>query len=140
MSATPPLHLDTDRLLPADPSLRAVARRLYAAVSELPIISPHGHVPARWLADDIPFDDPTSLLITPDHYVNRLLHAHGVPLSELGVGQGPLSAEQSRAAFRILCSHWSIFRGTPVRFWLDAQLAEIFDVALRPSAATADVI
>src|SRR4249919_1109122 len=102
MSATPPLHLDTDRLLPADPSLRAVARRLYAAVSELPIISPHGHVPARWLADDIPFDDPTSLLITPDHYVNRLLHAHGVPLSELGVGQGALNEQQSRRALRTL--------------------------------------
>ena len=43
-------------------------------------------MPAQWLADDIPFGDPTSLLITPDHYVNRLLHAHGVELSALGVG------------------------------------------------------
>ena len=35
-------------------------------------------MPAEWLAHDVPFRDPTSLLITPDHYVNRLLHAHGV--------------------------------------------------------------
>ncbi len=32
------------------------------------------------------------------------------------------------------------YRGTPVRFWLDAQLADIFGVTVRPSAATADAI
>ncbi len=122
MPATVPLTLDPDRLLPADPAVRAIARRLYAAVAESPIISPHGHVPAAWLADDIAFRDPTSLLLTPDHYVNRLLHAHGVELSELGVGQGDLSEPQSRHAFRTLCRHWAVFRGTPVRFWLEAQL------------------
>ena len=31
---------------------RAIARRLYAAVADLPIISPHGHVPPQWLAED----------------------------------------------------------------------------------------
>ncbi len=45
---------------------------------ELPLISPHGHVDPRLLLDDEPFADPTSLLITPDHYVTRLLHASGV--------------------------------------------------------------
>ena len=95
---------------------------------------------AGWLADDIAFLDPTSLLITPDHYVNQLLHAHGEELSALGVGQGGLSEEASRQAFRILCSHWSAYRGTPVRFWLDAQLGEIFGVTERPSEKTADQI
>ena len=28
-----------------------------------------------------------------------------------------------------LCAHWDVFRGTPVRFWLEAELAEIFGVA-----------
>lgn len=41
LSVTPPIHLDADRLLPANPVAAAVARRLSAAVSELPIISPH---------------------------------------------------------------------------------------------------
>ena len=63
-----------------------------------------------------------------------MLHAHGVELSALGVGQGGLTEEASRTAFRILCSHWSAYRGTPVRFWLDAQLAEIFGITERPSA------
>jgi glucuronate isomerase len=140
MSLTPPLSMHPDRLLPPDPGVRSVARRLYESVAELPISSPHGHVPAEWLAKDIPFRDPTSLLITPDHYVNRMLHAHGVDLSALGVGQGELTEKQSREAFRIVCSHWSAYRGTPVRFWFDAQLAGIFGVTQRPSAETADAI
>jgi glucuronate isomerase len=135
-----PLDLHPDRLLPSEPRLRAIARRLYESVAELPIISPHGHVPAQWLADDSAFADPTSLLITPDHYVNRLLHAHGVELSALGVGQGTLSGQQSRDAFRTVCSRWSAYRGTPVRFWFDAVLGDTFGVRVRPSAETADEI
>ncbi|HET9648051.1 MAG TPA: glucuronate isomerase, partial [Microlunatus sp.] len=138
--STAALDLHPQRLLPADPGVRAIATDLYAATADLPIISPHGHVPASWLADDIAFSDPTALLVTPDHYVTRLLHASGVSLDTLGVGVVPLTAEASRAAFRILCEHWSVYRGTPVRYWFDAQLAEIFKVAVRPAAATADAI
>ncbi|TDE89614.1 glucuronate isomerase [Occultella glacieicola] len=140
MSATAALDVHPDRLLPADPSQRSVARRLYDSVKELPIISPHGHVPPQWIAEDIPFRDPTSLLITPDHYVNRMLHAHGASLADLGVGRGPLSEDDARAAFRILCSNWSAYRGTPVRYWLEDELGLIFGVTQRPSAETADAI
>jgi glucuronate isomerase len=132
------LDLHPDRMLPADPGLRPLAREIYQSVRELAIISPHGHVPAQWLADDEAFADPTSLLITPDHYVNRLLHANGVSLDTLGVGQPAFSEEQSREAFRLLCSHWSAYRGTPVRFWLESELAEIFGIDIAPSADTAD--
>ena len=76
--------------------------------------------------------------MTPDHYVTRLLHADGVPLEDLGVGQGPLTEAARGAAWRLLCEHWHVFRGTPVRYWLEAELAEIFEVTERPSAATAD--
>ena len=140
MSSTTELSVHPDRLLPSEPGLRTTARNLYDSVKDLPIISPHGHVPAQWLSDDVPFTDPTSLLITPDHYVNRMLHAHGVELSALGVGQGPLDDQASREAFRTLCSHWSAYRGTPVRLWFDAQLGEIFGVKVQPSADTADQI
>jgi len=140
MSPTPELGLHPDRLLPSEPGLRTSARQLYESVKDLPIISPHGHVPPQWLAEDIPFSNPTSLLITPDHYVNRMLHAHGVELSELGVGQPDLSEAQSREAFRTLCSHWSAYRGTPVRLWFDTQLGEVFNIKIQPSADTADQI
>ena len=129
-----------DRLLPADPAVRTIARRLYTAVRTLPILSPHGHVDPEMLAGDVPFTDPTSLFITPDHYVTRLLHAAGAGLDELGVGQGPLSEDRARAAWRILCGNWSLLRGTPVRYWFDSELADIFGITERPSAANADAL
>ncbi|MGC0251665.1 glucuronate isomerase [Pseudactinotalea sp. Z1748] len=139
MSA-PAMELHPDRLLPADAGVRKIARELYESVADAPIISPHGHVPPQWLSQDIPFSDPTSLLITPDHYINRLLHARGVSLADLGVGRGPLSEQDARAAFRAFCSHWSAYRGTPVRYWLEEELVGIFGVSQRPSAETADAI
>jgi glucuronate isomerase len=140
MSPTPELSLHPDRLLPSEPGVRTIARQLYGSVKGLPIISPHGHVPPQWLAEDISFSNPTSLLITPDHYVNRMLHSRGVELSALGVAQETMTEQQSRDAFRILCSHWSAYWGTPVRYWLDDQLGGIFGVKVRPSAETADQI
>jgi glucuronate isomerase len=127
-----------DRLFPAEAGTRAVARRLYGQVQDLPILSPHGHVPARWLADDVPFADPTSLLVSPDHYVTRLLHANGVSLETLGVGAGPLGEEKARRAWRIFCAHWDAFAGTPSRYWMASELADIFGVSARPGASTAD--
>ena len=120
--------------------MRGIARRLYEAVRDLPVISPHGHVDPQLLLDDEPFRDPATLLVTPDHYVTRLLHAAGVGLDALGVGPGPLSEDAARAAWRLLCERWDLFRGTPVRFWLETELADIFGVTARPSKQTADVI
>jgi glucuronate isomerase len=138
MPAPAPLVLSPDRLLPADPGTRSVARRLYDAVRDLPILSPHGHVDARLLVEDAPFRDPASLLVTPDHYVTRLLHAAGVSLGALGVGRTDLDDGESRQIWRTLCANWHLFRGTPSRYWLEATLADVFDVTVRPSAQTAD--
>lgn len=137
-----PLTINQDRLFPPDPTVRGIARELYAQVKDLPIISPHGHVPVAWLADNEPFTDPTTLLLTPDHYTNRLLHSvAGVELEQLGVPVGsPITPEQSREAFRLFCSNWHIFRGTQVQFWFESQFVDVFGVDVRPSAATADRI
>jgi len=132
--------LNPDRLLPVDAGERAIARRLHTAMAGLPVISPHGHVDPRLLLDDRPFPDPATLFVTPDHYVTRLLHAAGIALDALGVAQGELSEDASRRAWRLLCAHWELFRGTPVRYWLEVELAEIFHVSTRPSAETADLI
>ncbi|WP_375487806.1 glucuronate isomerase [uncultured Jatrophihabitans sp.] len=134
------LTLDDDRLLPTDPGERAVARTIYGAVRDLALICPHGHVDPQLLLDDAPFPDPASLLIAPDHYVTRLLHASGVSLDALGVGEGQLSEDAARHAWRLLCEHWAVFRGTPVRYWLEAELVDIFGVDTAPSADTADAI
>ncbi|MGI9091955.1 MAG: glucuronate isomerase [Mycobacteriales bacterium] len=130
-----------DRLLPADPATRDVARSIAASTAALPIVSPHGHVDAAILADDAPFSDPASLLVTPDHYITRLLHAAGVPLDRSGVvpsDGGDVAGP--REVWRTLCSHWELFRGTPSRYWLESELADVFDVEPTLRADTADAV
>src|SRR3954471_19347585 len=80
-----PLKLDPDRLFPADPSTRSIARALYGEVAGLPIVSPHGHTDPVWFATDAAWSNPTELLLAPDHYLYRMLYSQGVPLDALGV-------------------------------------------------------
>ncbi|MEE1650441.1 glucuronate isomerase [Brachybacterium sp. J144] len=129
-----------DRLLPADPAVREIARGLYEQMKDQPIVSPHGHVDPRLLLDDEPFRDPTSLFITPDHYVNRLMHARGVDLADLGVGQGPLDEAASRRAWRLLAEHWHAYAGTPSRYWMEHEFHEVFGLKTVLSPATADAM
>jgi len=135
-----PLLLHPDRLLPAEPAVRAIARELYGSVKALPIVSPHGHTDPRWFATDEPWTNATELLLAPDHYLYRMLHSQGVPLSSLGVpDRSGASGADPRDAWRLFASHYYLFRGTPSRLWLDHAFAEVFgfDVALEP--ATADL-
>ncbi|MBA3325086.1 MAG: hypothetical protein H0T41_07445 [Rhodobacteraceae bacterium] len=71
--------LNPDRLLPADPATRTLARALHDAVADLPIVSPHGHTDPRWWGASEAFADPAALFVTPDHYVTRMLVSQGVP-------------------------------------------------------------
>jgi hypothetical protein len=83
--SSPALSLHPDRLLPAEPGMRAIARRLYAQVAALPIVSPHGHTDPAWFAEDAAFANATELLLVPDHYVFRMLYSQGVDLDALGI-------------------------------------------------------
>jgi glucuronate isomerase len=121
MTASTAAH--PDRLLPADSGTRAIARDLLAEVQNLPILSPHGHVPAEMIADDTPFPDPTALLVTPDHYVTRLIHTAGVPLEELGVGA---AKADSRSAWRRFAQAWPLFDGTASGYWLRSEFEHVF--------------
>jgi glucuronate isomerase len=134
------LMLDDDRLFPAEPSVRAVARRLYQAVKDLPIISPHGHTDPEWFAENQPFSDATSLLLAPDHYLYRMLYSQGVRLDRLGVPSrgGPSSADP-RAAWRLFASNMHLFRGTPSSMWLAHVFGEVFGFEQALSAETADL-
>ncbi len=134
------LRLHPDRLFPSDPVMRDIARRLYASVKDLPIISPHGHTDPRWFAYDQPFANPAELLIIPDHYVFRMLYSQGVPLEELGVPtiDGSPTASDPRAIWRRFAERYPLFRGTPSRLWLDWVFAEAFGIDVRLEAATAD--
>src|SRR6185295_10674200 len=127
MTAT---HLHPDRLFPADPSTRAVARQLYATVRDLPIVSPHGHTDPQWFADDAPFPNASSLLIVPDHYVFRMLYSQGVALEDLGVPRvdgGPVETD-ARRIWRRFAANYHLFRGTPSRMWLDHAFVNVFGI------------
>src|SRR4051794_10647841 len=84
-AANKPLRLNPDRFFDPDPAIRRIARDLYAETRDLPLVCPHGHVDPALLANNTPFPEPTSLLITPDHYIFRMLYSQGVPMEDLGV-------------------------------------------------------
>jgi len=134
---TRPLTLNPDRLFPAEESTRAIARRLYARVADLPIVSPHGHTDPAWFASDAPFANPADLLVVPDHYVFRMLHSQGVPLDALGIGAE--GERDPRAIWRLFAKHYHLFRGTPSRMWLDWVFAELFGLDVLLEAETADL-
>ena len=129
-----------DRLFPADPGTRAIARTLYAQVRALPLISPHGHTDPRWFATNEPFSDPASLLLTPDHYITRMLYSQGVALEALGVParDGSGARPEPRVIWRTFAAHYPLFRGTPTRLWLDWVLAEVFGIDAPLTPANAD--
>ena len=128
--------LHEDRLFPADEGTRVIARRLYAGIRDLPIISPHGHTQAGWFAHNQPFPDPVTLFVQPDHYVFRMLYSQGITLEELEIGKERIA--DPRKVWRIFASHYYLFRGTPTRLWLDFAFETLFGLTERLSAATAD--
>lgn len=132
------LAADPDRLLPADPGTRSVARELLARVEGLPIISPHGHVEASMLELDTPFPDPASLLVSPDHYVTRLIHASGVPLEKLRVGGG--GAVDARETWRVFSAAWPLFDGTASGYWMRDSFEHVFGLSQEPSVENADAL
>jgi len=140
MPVTQPLTLHPDRLFPAEPETRTIARRLYGGVADLPILSPHGHTDPSWWATDAPFENPTALLVTPDHYVFRMLYSQGIDLDTLGIprADGSVADVDPRAVWRILAERYHLFRGTPSRMWLDWVFAKSFGIDVALSAATAD--
>lgn len=135
------LCLHPDRLFPAQPDIRGIARRLYREVADLPIISPHGHTDPRWFAGNEPFTNAADLLLTPDHYLFRMLFSQGVALEDLGVPRADGSRPRSdpRERWRTFATHYHLFRGTPSQLWLDWVVAEVFGLQVVLDAASADL-
>ncbi|WP_294314977.1 glucuronate isomerase [uncultured Sphingomonas sp.] len=134
------LRLDPDRLFPADPTTRSIARTLYAGVADLPIVSPHGHTDPRWFAENANWTDATSLLLAPDHYLYRMLYSQGIALDALAIPhKGGVPATDPRAAWRVFADHYHLFRGTPSRLWLDHVFAEVFGIEVALEAETANL-
>ncbi len=133
---TRPLILHPDRLFPSDAGQRDIARRLYAAVADLPIISPHGHTDPSWFAGNASFGNAAELLLHPDHYVFRMLYSQGISLAALGIRNPDADPRES---WRIFAQNYHLFRGTPSRMWMDWVFAAAFGIEVQFEAATSDL-
>jgi glucuronate isomerase len=131
------LSLHSDRLFPVEPGVRAIARELYGAVKDLPIVSPHGHTDPAWFAQDGNFGNASELLLRPDHYLFRMLYSQGVALEDLGIGAARATYDP-RKAWRILAENWHLYRGTPSRMWSDWVFSQVFGLTEMLGAETAD--
>ncbi len=93
---TTPLQLHADRLLPAEPAVRAHRARPVRHGRRLPIISPHGHTDPAWFAGNAPFANATELLLHPGPLCVPHALQPGHRARALGVGN-PASAIRARA-------------------------------------------
>ena len=137
-------ELHEDRYFDSDPIIRRKARSLYDQTRALPIVSPHGHVDAAILARNDSFADPASLIVTPDHYILRMLYSRGVSLESLGVpsidGKPPNAEKDPRKIWQTFADHWKLFRATPTRAWLEYELREVFGISRDLDSASAQQV
>jgi glucuronate isomerase len=116
---------------------------LYRDVAELPIVSPHGHIDVRLLADPVArLDPPGRLFITTDHYVVRMLYSQGVPLERAGLRRrdGDETTVDDRAVWQLLADNVHLFALTPTGLWLRETLATVFGIEERLEPASAETI
>ena len=135
-------QLDDTRLFPLDPRGAGLARALYQTVQDMPIVSPHGHTNPAWFARNEPFEDPSALFVTPDHYVFRMLYSQGMGLQDLGLRKhgSDAPAPDPRNVWRLFAQNYHLFRGTPSRLWIDHALQFVFGVSQDLSGETADAV
>lgn len=138
MKQTRSLH--PDRLFPAEPGTRDIARRLYSQVCDLPIVSPHGHTDPSWFSKNEAFPNVVDLLLTPDHYLVRMLYSQGISMESLGIPtvDGTAVETDKRKIWQLFADHYYLFRGTPSRTWVDHVLFEVFELgrSLTPDNAS----
>ena len=107
-----------------------LAKRLYEEMAQFPIISPHGHVDSKLLVENTNWSDAVELLIRPDHYVTRMLYSQGITYEEL--------KRPAIEVWRIFCSNWKLFAGTPSSHWLSEILNSLFEIFLSNNAGLAE--
>ena len=105
------LSLHPDRFFDSDPAIRRAARDIHAATCALPLICPHGHVDPWLLTSNAPFPEPTALLITPDHYILRMLCSQGVSMDSMGVPtiDGSPVEQNPRIIWQRFAAHFHLF-------------------------------
>lgn len=106
------------------------AVEIYEAMSKFPILSPHGHVNPILLLENKPFENPVELLITPDHYVTRMLFSQGISYEQLSIPRldGTRVDLDPREVWRVFANNWKSFRSTPSRIWIQEIFYTLFGI------------
>jgi glucuronate isomerase len=136
-------HLPEDRYFDPEPTRNRIARQLYETVAGLPIVSPHGHVDPKLLADEnLSFGTPAELFIIPDHYVFRMLYSQGIPLESLGIpsADGAKVEPDHRKIWQLFADNFHLFRATPTGMWLTHELRSVFGIEQKLAGVTAQSI
>jgi len=122
--------LNKFRFFDSNPETRKIAWELYSKVKDLPIISPHGHVEPKLLADNTPFPNPTDLLIIPDHYITRMLYSQGISLESLGIPTVDATKVESdsKKIWQLFAENFYLFAGTPSGVWLKHALEKVLGI------------
>ena len=116
-----------DRYIEASP----LGLELYEGVAALPIVSPHGHIDVRLLADpNARLEPPGRLFVTTDHYVVRMLYSQGIPLERAGLRplDGSGAEVDDRAVWQLLADNLHLFALAPTGLWLRETLATVFGI------------
>jgi len=107
------------------------AKRLYAAIADLPIFDYHCHLSPAVIAADEPFKDLAELWLAGDHYKWRLMRANGADES---LCSGKASWDDKFAAFAATMPQAA---GNPIQQWSHLELKRFYgiDEVLCPSNA-----
>ena len=135
--------LQSDRYFDPDPQQRAIARTLYSAIADLPLVCPHGHVDPRTFADsEFDLGTPADLFLIPDHYIFRMLYSQGISLERMGIPtlDGSEVETDHRRIWQVFGENFHLFRGTPTGMWLTQELHSVFGVDEKLNSESAQSI
>jgi glucuronate isomerase len=122
--------LDEDFLLQTD-----TARRLYHDfAADMPIIDYHCHLPPDEIANDIRFDNITSVWLHGDHYKWRAMRANGVDESYITGGRS------DKEKFEQWAATVPYTLRNPLYHWTHLELQRYFGINSRLMPGTADFI
>ena len=98
------------------------ARKLYAAVKDLPIIDYHCHLSPKMIAEDYKFRNAFDLFLGGDHYKWRQMRTNGI--DEEYITGGADEYEKFKAFARTM----PYLIGNPLYHWTHLELKRYFDI------------
>lgn len=111
-----------------------VAKNLYDAVRDLPIVDYHCHLSPKEILEDREFPDIAQIWLNGDHYKWRLMRACGVPEALITGDAEP------REKFRAWAACLETAMGNPLYVWSHMELSMFFGIEDTLTAESADDI